>query len=152
MKFSWKLLVIYHKPEYFCSFFSSFLSHKEFRFLLPIVPLSMYYCGIFFHSLCEHTESADNESERALASDNVRQPSGRRQVSGSGDDEHKSRLSMVYILLILLLVTNVPIALYFSLIHQRGTVTVMKYLHDEDVIRPANVLFLMPCHSTPYYR
>lgn len=129
----------------------SFLSHKEFRFLLPIVPLSMYYCGIFFHSLCEHTESADNESERALASDNVRQPSGRRQVSGSGDDEHKSRLSMVYILLILLLVTNVPIALYFSLIHQRGTVTVMKYLHDEDVIRPANVLFLMPCHSTPYY-
>ena len=112
----------------------------------------MHYCGVFFHSLCQPLELVDGESERALASDNVRQPSGRRQASYREDDKHKSRLSKAYFLLILLVVTNGPVALYFSLMHQKGAVTIMKYLHDEDINKPANVLFLMPCHSTPYYR
>ncbi|CAG2246058.1 PIGB [Mytilus edulis] len=33
-------------------FFYSFLSHKEFRFLLPALPMSMHYCGVYFNSLC----------------------------------------------------------------------------------------------------
>lgn len=51
--------------------------------------------------------------------------------------------------------------LYFSLIHQRGTVDVMNYLHNVALnqtldngtmaVNDLNFMFLMPCHSTPYY-
>ena len=64
----------------------------------------------------------------------------------------KSRKMFVIIFLI---ATNLPLALYTCLIHQRGTVDVMKFLHDEAVILGDNnidVMFLMPCHSTPYFR
>ncbi|KDR22580.1 GPI mannosyltransferase 3 [Zootermopsis nevadensis] len=39
---------------------------------------------------------------------------------------------------------------YFGLIHQRGTLDVMKVLSDTNH-RHTNLLFLMPCHSTPLY-
>ena len=33
-------------------FLSSCLPHKEFRFILPALTISMHYCGIFFQNLC----------------------------------------------------------------------------------------------------
>ncbi|XP_019640115.1 PREDICTED: GPI mannosyltransferase 3-like [Branchiostoma belcheri] len=53
----------------------------------------------------------------------------------------------------LLLVTNLPLALYTSLVHQRGTVDVMSYLSQQADRQGQHmsVLFLMPCHSTPFY-
>ena len=44
-------------------------------------------------------------------------------------------------------------AAYLSLVHQRGTVTLMDVLASEAHSSPddMSVLFLMPCHSTPYY-
>ena len=54
---------------------------------------------------------------------------------------------------ILLIVGNIPMMLYFSVIHQRGALDVVKFLHLETLDKPdMSVLFLMPCHSTPYYR
>ncbi|KAM7424081.1 hypothetical protein PAMA_000437 [Pampus argenteus] len=56
-----------------------------------------------------------------------------------------------------LLVTNLFPALYTGLIHQRGTLDIMTHLQalcDVSSIstRPQpDVLFLMPCHSTPFY-
>ncbi|KAJ8305556.1 hypothetical protein KUTeg_016101 [Tegillarca granosa] len=32
-------------------FIYSFLSHKEFRFIMPVLPLSMHYCGVYFQTL-----------------------------------------------------------------------------------------------------
>ncbi|KAI8987324.1 Alg9-like mannosyltransferase family-domain-containing protein, partial [Mycotypha africana] len=55
------------------------------------------------------------------------------------------RLCMVFILL-----TQVPMALYLSLWHQRGVMDVMLWLRK----RPQETLslgVLMPCHSTPWY-
>lgn len=56
-----------------------------------------------------------------------------------------------------LLCANIAPAAYFSLIHQKGTVEVMPHLakiareyRDEDG-HNARLLFLMPCHSTPYF-
>ena len=62
-----------------------------------------------------------------------------------------------HILVGVLIITNLPVALYTSLLHQRGTLDVMKYVHEETKFEQVNynsinVLFLMPCHSTPYYR
>lgn len=54
-----------------------------------------------------------------------------------------------------LLVSNLAAALYTGLVHQRGTLDVMTHLHALcDASRPqaTDVLFLMPCHSTPFYR
>lgn len=74
------------------------------------------------------------------------------QMAKKQRESHKTNLSKAKIFVIILLVTNIPLALYFSLIHQRGTVLVMKYIHDESLQRNVDVMFLMPCHSTPYYR
>lgn len=66
--------------------------------------------------------------------------------------KHKSNLMKAWILVMVFLVVNIPAAVYFGLIHQRGTVVVMKFLYDESFEKNMDVLFLMPCHSTPYYR
>ena len=57
------------------------------------------------------------------------------------------------LLAVFLILTNIPVALYTGLIHQRGTLDVMQAL-EEKITENSNtkILFLMPCHSTPYYR
>jgi hypothetical protein len=54
-----------------------------------------------------------------------------------------------------LIVTNLPLALYTSVLHQRGTLDVMKYIADQSMRtvdgQQSSVMYLMPCHSTPYY-
>ena len=51
----------------------------------------------------------------------------------------------------LVLLLNVPMALYFGLVHQRGAIDAIDYIRESS-IENKDVLFLMPCHSTPYYR
>lgn len=55
---------------------------------------------------------------------------------------------------LLLCITNIPMALYTSIVHQNGVMGVMDIVHHkaENAIRPPSVMFLMPCHSTPFYR
>ncbi|XP_060570497.1 GPI mannosyltransferase 3-like [Ruditapes philippinarum] len=203
----------------------SLLSHKEFRFLMPILPLSFHYCGIYFNSLCrkpklkkrqikqaraslknENTRGSQESllsigdesgstgteisSEQSLAStetsgisseaDTVKDKDSENSANDNNDnadpkvtedvkkrdlstneivaemekrqrETHKNNLSKAKIFVLILLVTNIPAAMYFSLIHQRGTILVMKYIHDASLERNVDVMFLMPCHSTPYY-
>ncbi|XP_029495112.1 GPI mannosyltransferase 3 isoform X1 [Oncorhynchus nerka] len=95
----------------------SCLAHKEFRFIYPVLPFCMVFCGI------------------ALV--NLR--TWRRPAACA------------------LLVSNLVPALYTGLLHQRGTLDVMGHLQtlcdDRDPSTPPlpEVLFLMPCHSTPFY-
>lgn len=57
-----------------------------------------------------------------------------------------------------LLVANLIPALYTGLIHQRGTLDVMIHIQKLCDVKgnsthpQPDVLFLMPCHSTPFYR
>ena len=67
-------------------------------------------------------------------------------------DSHRGNLTKAKIFVIILVLTNIPMAVYFGLIHQRGTISVMKYIYDASQEKGVDVLFLMPCHSTPYYR
>ena len=67
-----------------------------------------------------------------------------------------SKWSRKTILIALLICSNVPLVMYTGLLHQRGTLDVMKYLHDQTRLyqqheQEIDVMFLMPCHSTPYY-
>lgn len=44
---------------------------------------------------------------------------------------------------------NIPIALYLSLFHQRGVISVVNYIgNNPDIVKAS---FLMPCHSTPMH-
>lgn len=64
----------------------------------------------------------------------------------------------VWLVALVLLAGNVVPAAYLSFVHQRGTIDVMPQLADlardyrgQDG-QTAKFLFLMPCHSTPYFR
>lgn len=57
-----------------------------------------------------------------------------------------------------LVASNLVLALYTGLVHQRGVLDVMDHVRalcdvsrNSSVPQP-DVLFLMPCHSTPFYR
>ncbi|XP_029398856.1 GPI mannosyltransferase 3 isoform X2 [Mus pahari] len=93
----------------------SMLGHKEFRFIYPVLPFCMVFCG---YSLA-HLKAW-----------------------------RKAALSF-------LLLSNVPLAFYTGLVHQRGTLDVMNHIQKVCPRGPdpalASVFMLMPCHSTPYY-
>lgn len=97
----------------------SLLSHKEFRFLLPLLPMMIH-------------------------------------ISTSCPLRLNVRISEVTrkIFLVLLIVTNVFPGLYFCLIHQRGSLDVMKVIREDishSNYTESTVLFLTPCHATPLY-
>lgn len=46
------------------------------------------------------------------------------------------------------LVVHVPVAFFFTRIHERGEIDVVKYLRDEESV--SSIGFLTPCHSTPW--
>ncbi|PKA55335.1 Dol-P-Man:Man(7)GlcNAc(2)-PP-Dol alpha-1,6-mannosyltransferase [Apostasia shenzhenica] len=106
----------------------SLLGHKEFRFVLPVLPIALIFSGYTLAAFSRHKHP---KRKRSLG---MRCPS-RMQMS-----------------ILFLIATNVPMALYMSLVHQRGTEDVMHYLSKEARDGKVNsILFLMPCHSTPYY-
>jgi len=139
--------VIEFLPSYCCHVFS-LLSHKEFRFLMGLLPLVMHVCGCAVHQLLDVPSS---ETTAGGCSNHGNQPSD--GLSRTRKESHVHWKTFVFVCLIS---TNLPIALYTCLIHQRGTVDVMTFLYAE-AQKPVsndlmNILFLMPCHSTPFYR
>lgn len=94
----------------------SFIPHKEFRFILPLLPIFLY-----------------------LAQDVL--------VRWS----RKAKRWQMYVVAFLIFVCNLTPALYFGLIHQRGTMEVMPLLRENIHNNKTSVFFMMPCHSTPFY-
>jgi phosphatidylinositol glycan class B len=100
----------------------SLLPHKEFRFVLPIIPMCLY-----------------------ITQDYISRWS------------RKASISLVWVVAFVLFIGNIVPAGYLSLVHQRGTLDVMPHLakiarefKTENGQSPS-IMFLMPCHSTPYY-
>ncbi|XP_046317805.2 GPI mannosyltransferase 3 [Marmota monax] len=91
------------------------LGHKEFRFIYPVLPFCMVFCG---YSLA-HLKAWK-----------------------------KPALSFLFL-------SNMFLALYTGLVHQRGTLDVMSHIqkvcHNSPNKSSASVFIMMPCHSTPYY-
>lgn len=106
----------------------SLLGHKEFRFVLPVLPITLMFSG---YLLAE-----------------IDKPDFPQRKLGKSDKAQKWKYFMVFGLLI----TNIPAALYTSLVHQRGSEAVMVFLAREaDKHQVQSVTFLMQCHATPYY-
>lgn len=130
--------VIYSKNWKLCGLIGwvigiySILGHKEFRFVLPVLPIALMFSG--------YSLAALNTQELPLGK-------SKRITKVHARWSLKLRLAVFF-----LLVTNIPMGLYMSLVHQRGTEDVMYYLATEarsGEVR--SVLFLTPCHATPYY-
>ncbi|KAI8905543.1 Alg9-like mannosyltransferase family-domain-containing protein [Gorgonomyces haynaldii] len=118
-----------HKLLYFntCVFVVcvlSLLGHKEFRFLMPIVPLCLVYGGYGMHNL----KLQDQKRNRTGTS------------------------SLLNRVILLLLLTHLPLMYYTTRVHKRGQVQVTGWLRKEARLgNIKSVLFLTPCHSTPFY-
>ncbi|XP_031308868.1 GPI mannosyltransferase 3 isoform X2 [Camelus dromedarius] len=93
----------------------SMLSHKEFRFIYPVLPFCMVFCGYSLNHLKTWKKPA---------------------------------LSFLFL-------SNMLLALYTGLVHQRGTLDVMTNIqelcYNNPNVSSASVFIMMPCHSTPYY-
>ncbi|KAL9243696.1 hypothetical protein vseg_017553 [Gypsophila vaccaria] len=110
----------------------SILGHKEFRFVLPVLPIALMFSGYSLASL--------------------RKPDLPIGKSKRIQNTHSRLPSKLRICVFFLLATNIPMGLYMSLVHQRGTEDVMHYLSNEaQNSEVRGVLFLTPCHATPYY-
>ncbi|KAI4344356.1 hypothetical protein L6164_011591 [Bauhinia variegata] len=78
---------------------------------------------------------------------------GSPQDKGKGSSKsHTKRTAKLGVAILFLLGTNIPMALYMSLVHQRGPEEVMNHLAKEALdAKVKSILFLTPCHATPYY-
>lgn len=98
-------------------------SHKEFRFLLPFLHLSLIICGVVMDEIW---------SERMFI------------------NRTKIRKNLNVLFSALLVLVNVPLSIYMALYHQRGVIDAVLHL-SKTADSHSEVIFLMPCHSTPYY-
>jgi len=86
--------------------------HKEFRFILPLLPFTSFFSGFFLSCL---------------------------------ESKHLKYAKLF------LLFTNIPMVLYMGLIHQSAPSALLNKLQSEVSTVNDDILFLMPCHSTPFY-
>lgn len=103
----------------------SFSEHKEFRFLLPILPLIMVLAGHAMASLLYATTDV------------------------------KSLNKLKFVALIAIILLNFPHLLYLGTFHQRGPIAMNKYFMDKIATSMYNkqihIHYLMGCHSAPLY-
>ncbi|XP_035215381.1 GPI mannosyltransferase 3-like isoform X2 [Stegodyphus dumicola] len=115
------------KPFYYLIFWIliifSIPSHKEFRFLLPIMHIALMTSSVVMYRISTN----------------------KLRVFG-----YEVNKTFNVILIAATLLVNIPLSIYMGLFHQRGSIDAALRLADL-VTENSNVLFLMPCHSTPYY-
>jgi GPI mannosyltransferase 3 len=113
----------------------SLIGHKEFRFLLPILPLLFCYAGISLEAIDRFREKKEREVR-----ERINEKRQKRNV-----------MSRINLALLFILSTNTAAAFYLTQIHQRGVIDVVFYLKHRFRLEPdqRSVFFLMPCHSTP---
>eukprot|EP01132_Coremiostelium_polycephalum_P005548 gene5548-6909_t len=136
----------------------SLLAHKEFRFILPILPLVMIYSGYFIVSTIR------DQDEKS-----VHHKKGKKQKQHQYQEEEEdtttifSSISPQYLIrlpsnwIVFLLVLNLPMIVFFSNFHQRSPIDMMYYInsnintsHNTNNSNQTSIHFLMSCHSTPF--
>ncbi|KAJ1651330.1 glycosylphosphatidylinositol anchor biosynthesis [Dispira simplex] len=127
----------------------SLLQHKETRFLSCLLPLAFTITAV---GLAYFTDPGHclHKGRFLISRDMANQPT-------------RPWYRRVGFTVAFLVLTNIPATLYINLVHQRGVVDVTHYLRhlaqsqnhvltsDAQSSPMSHVVFLMPCHSTPYY-
>lgn len=121
----------------------SALPHKEFRFVLILLPLCLYIVSDF---LSRWSRKANRYKIHTLI---------RLLIYLRKKYFYQTIIGAVAFGI---LAGNIAPAAYLGIVHQKRTLQVMPHLariareYKDDNNHPANILFLMPCHSTPYFR
>ena len=121
----------------------SFSEHKEFRFLLPVLPI---ICILVGHALSRLVDVTDN----AKTANTLKRLCKTTLVVPSN------------LILVALIILNFPHLFYLGLIHQRGPIATNQYLASviekeprqsspSEPSRQYSIHFLMGCHSAPMY-
>ncbi|KAK2399598.1 Alg9 mannosyltransferase family [Trifolium repens] len=114
--------------------FYSILGHKEFRFVLPVLPIALMFSG-YSLAVIEDPGVGSREYKRKEFS-----------------KKHNKCPPKMTVAILVLLATNIPMALYMSFVHSARTRDVMNHLAKEAIQgNVKSILFLTPCHATPYY-
>ena len=117
----------------------SFLAHKEFRFVYPLLPWASIFSGLACASLVSQPDASSSSSSAASSGTTAAAGSGARRRSWTQALAARvgaCRLSASSALLLYLLVTNVPLTVYTCVLHQRGTIQAIHSLRR----RASNVL------------
>eukprot|EP00899_Mesostigma_viride_P008256 jgi/Mesvir1/17431/Mv08709-RA.1 len=168
------LLILWVVAAYSC------VSHKEFRFVLPLLPLMHVHAAMAMVALDAALtggrsssgpdgsggDTQDARVGRGKAAGG-RPAKGRSVIdagaSGVGDDEAgggneglpvpaRWRGRARVALLFVLLAPQVLAGVYFSAVHQRGVTDAMAWVAAEaSACRVRSLDMLMPCHATPFY-
>ena len=150
----WKFSVgenwVFVTPLICCAIFCfSFISHKEFRFIMPILPFAMCLVGKYLASIGRWILAIFLFQIVLLLKIFL-------QIFIWLKIIWKFRFSVILfsrarLFYAFLIVTNVPTMLYFGLVHQKAPLDCSSHLAK--IIKPSSsVLFLMPCHSVPLFR
>lgn len=120
----------------------SFISHKEMRFLLPVMYVFMTFIGAYLSDILHDSNDDDPDAVRRKKRTRRR----RRRSAGCccGCSPHVPVLGT-------LLATNGLAALYLCQVHQRAPLDVMAYFRGRSEEDVRSILFLTSCHATPYY-
>lgn len=148
----------------------SLLRHKEFRFIMQLLPLACLMAGRGLYALevAAKSASGDDDAVNGVKGSPSRKSRSRhrsnksnssnRPGAGRGCDWFQWVLGMTWTL-------NGVVGLYLATVHQRGVVDVMLWFRKEMQLMVQRrelqevdngtdvdgILFLMPCHSTPMY-
>ncbi|KAI8828672.1 Alg9-like mannosyltransferase family-domain-containing protein [Chytriomyces cf. hyalinus JEL632] len=129
----------------------SVIAHKEFRFVMPLLPLALAAAGNALYHLQVYSQTAvDDKTPTATADANSVAVGKKGTRSGKPKTSWMRRVAF-RAALGGLVVSNAIAAFYLGVVHQRGVVDVMTWLRRDDGTRGNGVLFLMPCHSTPFH-
>ncbi|KAJ3224654.1 glycosylphosphatidylinositol anchor biosynthesis [Chytriomyces hyalinus] len=124
----------------------SLIRHKEFRFVMPLLPVALAAAGNALYHLQMYSKTVDDEktdaNSKAVRKKEIR--SGKSKTSWMRRVAFRAALGG-------LIVSNAIAAFYLGVVHQRGVVDVMTWLRRDDATSGIGVLFLMPCHSTPFH-
>lgn len=111
----------------------SLTSHKEWRFIHPLLPILHLFASLSLASLYAKAIKREGKQEKEKEKENL--PPSTLPVR---------RLHLIFIL------STLPASIYVIFFHSRAQIAVLHHLRSLPSSELRSVGFLMPCHSTPW--
>lgn len=114
----------------------SLQNHKEFRFILCVLPLGSCYAGISLYNYIKNKVKCLEDGKIITIT------------------YQKRRFVRPAVSLLLYWGLNIPLVIIISLFHQSGGINAVTFIQNYKILQNVpfhSVLVLLPCHSIPFY-
>ncbi|KAJ5075100.1 gpi mannosyltransferase 3 [Anaeramoeba ignava] len=134
--------------------FYSISSHKEFRFIYPIHPLMVIYSASSLSRIISSFSSSFSDDPKTEKEVDFVSP---KKEEKTQTKPRKTRSKFWgNLILSVLIITQLGQGVYLGYVHQKGRIDVFSFIQKETESfeqknQEISVLFLTPCHSTPFY-